>query len=171
MTKSNDKTLPPSTHNRTFYSAYSPKRRVTITFPPTGKTQQSHKDDCDINVIMARYQQTGLIDHFNQRQPRFIDCTGADYHAAQQLIAQAKSMFQDLPSSIRNQFDNDPAAFLDFVQDPANAPRLAEMGLTAPQPDSGHPPTGQPAATPPTPQSAAPQPASTPPSPQPAQGT
>ena len=46
-----------------------------------------------------------------------------------QIVATANSMFQDLPSSIRNQFQNDPGQFLDFVQDPENLEEMREMGL------------------------------------------
>jgi len=39
-------------------------------------------------------------------------------------------MFNDLPSSIRSRFGNDPAAFLDFVQDENNADEMVKLGLT-----------------------------------------
>ncbi len=38
-------------------------------------------------------------------------------------------MFNDLPSNIRNEFSNNPQAFLEFVQDPKNAGRAKELGL------------------------------------------
>jgi len=158
----------PQTNNR-FLTAYGPKRKVSITFEGVGKTQQQFKDECDINTIMARYQQTGLIESFNQKQPRYIDCSGADYQEAMQVVAAANSMFQDLPSQIRNRFDNDPAQFLEFAQNPENLPEMAEMGLARPdyQKQGG---TSQPAATSqPTPPSATPQPQNPPSIPQPAQ--
>jgi phage internal scaffolding protein len=38
-------------------------------------------------------------------------------------------MFNDLPSSIRSRFGNDPAAFLDFVNDEGNADEMIKLGL------------------------------------------
>ena len=38
-------------------------------------TQQSFKDECDINQIMDKYQQTGFIDEFYDRQtPNMVMC-------------------------------------------------------------------------------------------------
>ena len=38
-------------------------------------------------------------------------------------------MFEELPSQIRKKFNNDPAQFLDFVQNENNKDALYEMGL------------------------------------------
>jgi phage internal scaffolding protein len=59
--------------------------------------------------------------------------TGYDYQDAMNTVAAANSMFEGLPSAIRNQFDNDPAKFINFVDDEANADKLVEMGLVKPK--------------------------------------
>lgn len=104
--------------------------RVAIGFDPEeGRTKQSHKDECDVNQIMARFQRTGAITHFNKFSPHYEDMTGFDYTEAMQQVAEAQSMFNELPSSLRDRFQHDPANFLDFVQDPANGPEARELGL------------------------------------------
>lgn len=112
-----------------FITAYGPKLRVRFSDSTPSRTKQQFAEECDINNIMARYQITGLITHENRRPAIYADVSGVDYQAAQNLIAAANSEFQALPSAIRNEFENSPAKFLDFCQDEANFPRMAELGL------------------------------------------
>lgn len=121
--------LPQSTP---FRDAYSIKSRASLTFPAQGKTVQSFKDECDVNQIMARYQSTGELPNLNSLPPQFLDVTGADFQAHQNAIAQAQTLFNELPSAIRTRFQNSPAAFLDFCSNENNRQELAEMGLLRP---------------------------------------
>lgn len=138
-----DKTLPSTPTLKTFIFPYGPKRKVSITFTEPGLAKQSFKAECDINTIMARYMKTGLLDHVRAQQGRYLDVTGADFQAAQNLVAGATSMFFDLPSSIRERFDNNPAFFLEFMENPANAQEAASLGLQTAQAESSHPPSGE----------------------------
>lgn len=124
-----------SPHPKTnFRTAYSPKSRQQIHFTGPSRTKQSFKDECDINTIMRRYQSTGILpDLMNQKNPQFLDVTGIDYQEAMQTVAEAHSLFQELPSRIRNRFKNDPAEFLAFTSDEKNRQELAEMGLLSPE--------------------------------------
>jgi len=69
------------------------------------------------------------MDHVNQRLPHFEDVSDIDFQAAQNLIADAKSMFLDIPSGIRARFDNDPGKLLDWVHDPKNAKEASDLGF------------------------------------------
>ncbi len=110
-------------------NAYSP--RISVISPcGDGAAQQQFKDDCDVNTIMQRFQKTGAIDHVSKHQPQYGFATPNDYHQSLNIIMTAQSMFNDLPSKIRNEFSNNPQAFLEFVQDPKNADRAKELGLT-----------------------------------------
>ena len=111
-----------------FRTAYGQKMRVAIA-TGDGLTEQHHKDETDINNIVRKYNKTGLIDHLNQFEKRYGDMTGYDYQEAQNTVAAANSMFEGLPSHIRKEFDNDPAKFINFVDDEANAEKMIEMGL------------------------------------------
>lgn len=115
-------------------SSYSTKIKVDITFPADeDRTKQSFKAEADINNIMARYQKTGVLDFAQKHEPRYGDVTGLDFEAGMQAIATAKTMFADLPSSVRARFKNDPREFLDFVQDPRNRDEARELGLLRPE--------------------------------------
>lgn len=125
--------------NPSFILPYGPKVRVSLTCSGKG-ARQSFKDECDINVILSRYQATGVIDPALLRQGRYLDVTGADFRAAMSLVADGKSAFHSLPSSVRERFDNDPARFLEFAEDPANGAELVKMGLATvrkPKAESG----------------------------------
>lgn len=78
-------------------------------------TEQHHKQSCDINTIVAKYLKTGLLDHVKRYEGTYGDVTGADFKSAQDLIAQQKSTFNDLPAAVRAKFDNDPTQYLDMV--------------------------------------------------------
>ena len=104
-------------------------RRVQIMFPEETMTKQSFREECDINNIMAKFQVTGMATHINEHQPQYGFATSHQFFESMQIVAKANTMFEELPSSIRAKFRNDPAQFLDFVQDPNNAEELREMGL------------------------------------------
>lgn len=133
-----------------FRSAYGVRYRVSLNCPeqPHGRTKQSHKDECDINTIMARYIKTGLIDFVNQHQPQYGDVTGIEYQSAMDIIATGNTMFEELPAEWRKRFGNDPAVFLDFVQNPANRAEAIELGII--NPDRPTAKEATPVATPPT---------------------
>lgn len=91
-----------------------------IIFKDPSATLQSFKDDADINCIIARYESTGvLVDPTVpvSRIPGFGDFSDMpDYQTAQNVIIAAKNAFDSLSSKIRERFNNDPAAYFDFVQ-------------------------------------------------------
>lgn len=116
---------------------YSSDRvRVQLVCPEgSGRTRQSFKEECDINNIMARFSRTGVLDFVNRLEPRYGDVTGLDYQQAMDVVATARSMFEDLPSALRARFENDPAQLLDFMADPANRDEAVKLGLS-PRPES-----------------------------------
>lgn len=123
---------PRQLHQQTtlFQSAYSQKPRVSLSFPENSPwTKQSHKDECDINQIMSRYMATGELPNIAERAPQYLDVTGLEFQASMDFIAGANTLFHEMPSAIRNRFDNSPALFLDFCSQEKNRPELAEMGL------------------------------------------
>lgn len=108
-----------------------PQRKSVIDFTDDpGVTEQSHRDSCDINTIMRRYERTGVLEHVNAYKGTYMDMpTGLDFKTAQDVIAQSKSMFESVPSDIRNKFDNDPGKFVDFMQDAKNRNAILAMGM------------------------------------------
>jgi phage internal scaffolding protein len=113
-------------------TAYMPSCRDSdIDFSGTvSLTKQSEAAACDINTIMAQYEKTSLLDHVNQFQGRYEDLgDSVDYHGSMNIVLAAQSAFDSLSAHVRARFDNDPALFLDFVNDPKNLDEMADLGL------------------------------------------
>lgn len=125
-------------------SAYGPK--IAYDLDCSGSkdfAKQSFKAECDINTIMAKFIQTGVLDFVAKHEGRYGDCTGLDFQVAQQIIADASSMFQDLPAQVRARFENDPAQFLEFMEDPNSREEARELGLLRPEAAEDTPPKGK----------------------------
>lgn len=92
-------------------------------------TQQSFKEECDINVLMDRFGVTGEMPAVI-KTPLQGDFTAVtDFQSALNLIRESQEAFMTVPAKVRDMFANDPGRFLDFVSNPANIPRMVEMGL------------------------------------------
>lgn len=111
---------------------YTPRTRSGITFAAQGRTKQEFAQECDINNIMSRYLKTGIIDHVRESAPQFLDASPVEFQEAMQIVAQAETLFEELPSSIRNRFENDAAKLLEFVHDPSNIAESVAMGFLDP---------------------------------------
>jgi phage internal scaffolding protein len=119
-----------STKSTKFKTAYGDRERVITKIEGDSLTHQSFQRECDINGILAKYQKTGLLTHVNDLSATFGDFSEvSDYHTSMNAILSAQDSFLQLPSSIRKRFNNDPAAFMEFVNDPKNKDSLVEMGL------------------------------------------
>lgn len=93
-----------------------------------GRTKQSFKDQCDINKIIARAQKTGTVSHLAKYQGVYGDFSDVDdLLTAHDRLKRGQKIFDELPSEVRKEFDQDVGKFYRFVNDPANADRLAEV--------------------------------------------
>lgn len=90
-------------------------------------TKQQFRDDCDINVMVARALRGEILP---QRSGSFGDFTAVrDFHSAMNQVTAARDAFMSLPAKVRSRFDNDPGALLDFLGDPSNLKEAVELGL------------------------------------------
>ncbi|QCQ84577.1 internal scaffolding protein [Blackfly microvirus SF02] len=99
-------------------------------------TRQEFADECDINVLMAQYEKTGTINHFNSATPQYLDLTEMpdDLMGSLAVMKEAELAFMRLPAKVRKEFDNDPLDFTNYALDPNNLDQLREWGLAAPKP-------------------------------------
>ena len=124
-----------------------------LVFSDPSMTKQSFKDECDINVIPARYEHTGMYyDPLTTRgscAPPFDDFTAVpDYMDAQNFVIEAGEMFDALPSRIRKRFNNSPAQLLEFLADSANVSEAISLGLISAPVEPGLEPQAQPEPSP-----------------------
>lgn len=93
-------------------------------------TDQSYKNACDINVIMANYVKTGMLPQTNSAEPRYVDNTLVpSLEVAHNIVKQAQEAFETLPPYIRKLIDNDPSKLESFIADPENSHLLIKYGL------------------------------------------
>jgi phage internal scaffolding protein len=127
-------------------TAYCPHPRVQKHPGGPSLAKQSFASESNINVILARYHKTGLIDHLNKHKGDYSDLVlSTDYHENMQALIDAQEAFDSLPSGIRTRFFNDPAQFLEFAQNPDNFEDLISLGLAErPSQAAPAPPTAAP---------------------------
>lgn len=93
-----------------------------------GMTKQSFKDQCDINKILKKAQRTGSLAHV-QKYPEAVygEFTGVDLLGAHEQNERARAIFEDLPSEVRKDFNNNHFDFIAFASDPKNVGKLVEI--------------------------------------------
>lgn len=128
-----------------FATKFNPRPSVGIEFVEPSMTEQHFKDECDINNIVQRYQETGVLPQ-GDRQPLFgdFDQYPQDLMSAQQYFDKASDAFGQLPAALRKEFDNDPLKLLAFLQDDRNRDKAVSLGLVNAPEQAAHP--AQPAA-------------------------
>jgi len=95
------------------------------------RTKQSFKESCDINVIMARQRKTGLITHLSTRHPVYADVSQmTDFRQSLEQVREVEDFFMRLPARVREHFANEPASFLEYMNDSGRTvDELKELGL------------------------------------------
>lgn len=121
------------------HDRFNPPATPGLTFADQGKTHAEFREVCDINNIMAGYRRTGRFEHVSTAIAQFGDFSHVpDYATALEAVQAAQNTFLAQPARVRAEFGNDPARFVQFCTDPANADRLVELGL-ATREDSNRP--------------------------------
>jgi translation elongation factor EF-G len=137
-----------------FKTAYGDRTRNGFQTTGESLTQQSHAAAADVRNIIKQYDRTGLIANVNKGIAQYGDYSKVnEYAEALQMVAQANQSFAEVPSHIREQFNNNAGLFFEFATDPKNKEKLIEMGL-AKAPDTEVEVTPKSESAPPAPQEA-----------------
>ncbi len=97
-----------------------------------GLAKQSMRDECDVNLIMAKFVKTGLISHVARGLPSFVDVSElTDYRSAIEQVRSVEKYFAALPAGVRTRFDNDAVSFMSFLESGASGEDLEALGLEA----------------------------------------
>lgn len=107
----------------------SPVVKVVTVTGLSNRVEQSYAKDVDVNRLLEPAMKKGLLRHVAKFEGEYDDIPAADFQAAQFIVAKGKSMFEALPSRMRERFNGNPAEFMEFVQDPANEGWLREHGI------------------------------------------
>lgn len=115
---------------KTFVDCKGVREDGIVFDPENDRTKQSFLQEVDINRIIDKYDNTGIITHLNRAEARYEDVSDlTDFYDAMETVRRANVEFMKLPAHVRKIFDNDPAKFLDAAHDPEKRDKLAEAGL------------------------------------------
>ncbi|WNK14560.1 MAG: internal scaffolding protein [Microvirus sp.] len=120
---------------------------VTLDTGTFSHTKQSCKDECDINNILKQYQKTGIMNHVASSPAQYLNLPDElDYQASLQIVKDAEYAFFELPSKLRDRFQNDPETFLAALGNPELRSELETYGLFKAKPPSPAPAPAEPLA-------------------------
>lgn len=115
-----------------FAERRSVKPRVADIQPGIDGAKQSMKAECDINNIVNNYMRTGQLQHVGGGEPQYGFVPAVTFHEALNIVAEARSLFEELPAQARKRFRNDPGVFLAYMEKgEGSAQELVDMGLAA----------------------------------------
>jgi len=69
-------------------------RPHSIVFTQPSLTRQSFKDECDVNLIVKRYTETGMINHIPRTNPQYGDAPEGDFLEAAIVNADIASQIE-----------------------------------------------------------------------------
>jgi len=69
-------------------------RPHAIEFTEPSLTRQSFKDECDVNQIVKRYTETGMINHIPRANPEYGDAPEGDFLEAAIVNAEIASQIE-----------------------------------------------------------------------------
>lgn len=126
-----------------FVQFYSDRSPVTFRCVSKSKTEQSHRDSCDINRLVDRYKKTGIISDPSVFREQFY----GDFHDVPDMVelstarARLAQYFEGLPSATRAAFENSPDKLIAAFDDPSKKDLLLQHGFLkkAPAPSVGTP--------------------------------
>jgi len=129
-----------------------PRVRTVNVLP--SRTVQSDVFRTEIRHILAKYKQTGIVEHMRDVDLQFRDVSEfADFADLMFQSKEAEKVFLQLPSKVREVFQHDVARWLDAAHDPEKLeelrPRLEKLGVMTPKESVSAPAVVPPAAVPP----------------------
>lgn len=93
-----------------------------------GRTKESFKDSTDINKIIRKAQVAGGLSHALKYDAAvYGEFTGVDLLTAFAQCNRAQTIFDELPSEVRNEFNQDAFKFAAYASAPENIHRLKEL--------------------------------------------
>lgn len=98
-------------------------------------TDQSQRDENNINVLMEKYKPDELAQYLAQKNGHRPEINNHDFSEeptlqnAMNSAYEINKIFESMPEQIQKYFDRKPAQFLEFCENPQNIPQLKEWGL------------------------------------------
>mgnify|MGYP000120320684 CR=1 FL=1 len=104
------------------------KPRVGTVNSLPSKTKQQDAAKADIQEILRKYEQVGIVPHLNEVDAKYLDVSEfTDYSDMMRQLRTAEREFMTLPAAVRALFKNDVADWLDAAHDPERIDELNRM--------------------------------------------
>ncbi|AXH77318.1 MAG: internal scaffolding protein [Microviridae sp.] len=126
-----------------FHSRYKPNKTRGTDISDDTRTSQEYLGEANINVLMSKYEQTGLMNAGRPvAPPAFQDVRHLqkDFHESMNTITRSREIFDQANARIRDRFQS-PERLLAFLADGKNRAEAESLGLLEKRP------TGQPGAS------------------------
>lgn len=105
---------------------------LDVDHPSYDRAVQADARHTDMNFIMERYLNTGVVPQ-SRVMPFYGDASAApDLMTAMNIVCEANEAFEALPAHVRDYFDNSPEKFLRFMGDEDNHSKAVKLGLIDP---------------------------------------
>jgi len=108
------------------HGTHDKKGRLVQPIYLDGRTKQAFKDETDIVKMLSRAQKAGTMSHLQKYEGQYGDFADFDFLQSTLMLTKGREVFDALPSELRREFNQSPADFFDYVNDPANAEDLAK---------------------------------------------
>lgn len=111
-------------------SKFTLKDKVKTKLDKFSRTKQEFKEESDINNVIKKFKQTGMVTHVSAMKAQYGDFSDiTSYKEAVDLVHESNDSFQALSSSIRKRFENDPEKLMEFIMNPENKEEAEKLGL------------------------------------------
>lgn len=111
-----------------FNKPYDKRDRVHPILDSESMTHQSFKDLTDVNAIVSKWQNDGVCPSYVEGM-HYGDFEKIDFQESMNHVISVQTLFDSLPSSVRNQCKNDPSQFLEMIKDESILDDLIESGI------------------------------------------
>lgn len=116
---------------RVIRGPYTPRDRVITLNPGDSMTEQSFRDECDVNKILKSFGAVKASPAYQEKMAsaEFGYAPSESYHEALEIGRQSAEIFSELPSALRKRFNNNPGELLAFVENDENYDEAVELQL------------------------------------------
>lgn len=105
---------------------YAKRHRVTVVFPDDGLTRGSFKDECDIDKIVHKFVDTGMLTHLQRGSPIFGEAPDQSLFEAAVTQAELRSHAEE---GTFEEYEKSQETALEAPDDP----KPAETGSNTPE--------------------------------------
>lgn len=91
------------------------RKRVQIMFDEPSLTEQTHSQSCDINYIVKKFTETGILPTRTYENPQYGFAPEIDFKSALDLVKNTQREFDELSDTEKALFGNNSGQYAEFL--------------------------------------------------------